>query len=90
MKAQLPYTVNPGLGYTVINGTKALVGTTGKFCQPGHSPECFTNTDPAAVFSTGKDFWSLWTAAVAAGSSTYLPTPCVEIGGKWYIYSSST
>jgi hypothetical protein len=27
--------------------------------------------------------------AVAAGSATYSPTPVVEIGGKWYIYSAS-
>jgi hypothetical protein len=89
LKDQLPYTVNPGLGYVVTDGTKALVGTTGKFCVPGQSPECFTNTDPAAVFSSGKSFASLWTSAVAAGSTTYSPTPCVKIAGKWYIYSAS-
>ena len=89
LKDQLPYIVNPGLGYVVTDGTKALVGTTGKFCVPGQSPECVTNTDPAAVLSSGKSFASLWAAAVAAGSATYSPTPVVEIGGKWYIYSAS-
>jgi len=89
LKDQLPYTVNPGLGYVAIDGTKALVGTTGKFCVPGQSPECVTNTDPAAVFSSGKSFASMWTAAVAAGPTVYSPTPCAEIGGKWYIYSAS-
>lgn len=89
MKDQLPYIVNPGLGYVVTSGTKALVGTTGKFCVPGQSPECVTNNDPAAVLSSGKDFASLWSAAVAAGSGTYSPTPVVQIAGKWYIYTSS-
>jgi hypothetical protein len=35
VKDQLPYIVNPGLGYVVTDGTKALVGTTRKFCVPG-------------------------------------------------------
>jgi hypothetical protein len=89
LKGQLPYTVSPGLGYVVSDGTKALVGTTGKFCLPGQSPECVTNTDPAAVLSSGKSFAKLWAGAVAAGSATYSPTPVVEIAGKWYIYTSS-
>lgn len=85
---QLPYDSNFALGYVVIDGNKAAVGMTGTFCSPGQSPECFTNDDPSAVFSTAKSFGALWANAITP-SSRYSLTPCVEIDGKWYIYASS-
>lgn len=71
-------------GYVAVNGDKALVGMTGKFCSPG-SP-CFTNTDPAAVFKDGKSFAQQWDAAQKSTSSEYSLTPVIQVGGKWYIF----
>ena len=87
--SQMPFVRNFALGYVVIDGNRAAVGMTGKFCTPGHSPECFTNHDPAAVFSGAKSFSALWSNAVTP-SSDYSLNPCIEVGGKWYIYSSSS
>lgn len=82
------HATNFGIGYTVIHGTEALVGTTGKFCASG---SCFTNTDPAAIFFTGKSFTDLWSDASNDDSSnTYSLAPCTEVDGKWYVYSPST
>lgn len=83
--SQGPYVTNFALGYEVISGEKAVVGMTGKFCVPGQSPECFTNDDPAAIFSTAKSFAALWANAIKP-SKIYSLNPCIEIGGKWYIY----
>jgi hypothetical protein len=87
--SQMPYYSNFAVGYVVIDGDKAAVGITGTFCVPGQSPECFTNDDPAAVFSTAKSFAALWANAITP-SSGYSLTPCVEIDRKWYLYSSSS
>jgi hypothetical protein len=82
------HATNFGIGYTAIHGTEALVGTTGTFCASG---SCFTNTDAAAVFSTGKSFSDLWNGANNSdASNTYSLAPCTEVDGKWYIYSPST
>ena len=87
--SQLPYASNTAIGWVVTQGTKALVGTTGKYCTPGQKPECFTNTNPAALFTSGKTFSQLWSAAAKAPANAYSLAPCVQVGGKWYIYSSS-
>jgi hypothetical protein len=87
-KDQLPYFHNEAIAYVVTHGTQALVGITGSLCSPGSTPECVTNTDPAAVFSSGKSFASLWSQAQAASSSSsnsYSLAPCVEVSGKWYL-----
>jgi hypothetical protein len=83
---------NFGIGYTAIHGDEALVGTTGTFCSSdsgssGSSPSCFTNTDPAAIFSSGKSFATLWSEANSSQSSSdaYSLAPCIEVGGKWYL-----
>jgi hypothetical protein len=82
------HATNFGIGYTAIDGTEALVGTTGTFCASG---SCFTNSDPAAIFSTGKSFSDLWSGANSSSdSNTYTLAPCTEVDGKWYIYSPST
>jgi hypothetical protein len=77
------------IGYTAIHGNEALVGTTGTFCSPdqGSSPSCFTNTNPAAIFSAGKSFAALWSESIAAenDSSVYSLVPCVEVDHHWYL-----
>lgn len=87
--SQFPYAKNAAIGYAVIDGNKAAVGMTGTFCTPGESPECFTNSDPAAVFSTAHSFSGLWKNAISHSSTSYSLTPCEKIGWKWYVYSSS-
>ena len=86
--SQIPTVKNFAVGYTVIDGDRAAVGTTGTFCSPGHSPECATNNAPAAVFSTTSSFSALWSNAIK-NTSGYSLTPCIKIGDKWYIYSAS-
>ena len=87
-KDQLPYAKNEALGYVVTHGTQALAGITGSLCAPGSTPECSTNTDPAAVFSSAKPFATLWSQALAANNSSsnaYSLAPCIEVSGQWYI-----
>lgn len=86
--SQMPFAANFALGYMAIDGDKAAVGMTGKFCTPGHLPECFTNHDPAAIFSSAKSFRALWKNAIK-NTPDYSLTPCIKIGGKWYIYASA-
>jgi hypothetical protein len=85
----LPTFKNFGLGYVAIDGAKALIGVTGTICVPHQTPRCFTNTDPAAIFKSGKPFATLWTQAVAAPANVYSLSPAVEVSGKWYAYTSS-
>jgi hypothetical protein len=87
---ELPYATNTAIGYTVIDGAEALVGTTGTYCTPGQTPECFTNTSPAAIFSAGgKTFSQLWSEATSGGSATiYALTPADLVNGKWYVYAT--
>jgi hypothetical protein len=86
-----PYFKSAAIGYVAIDGDKALVGTTGTFCVPGGRPTCFTNDDPAAIFSANKkSFGALWTEQYKASNSTsdenvYTLAPCVKVGGKWYL-----
>lgn len=90
MDSQLPYFSNAGIGYVVVDGAKALVGTTGTFCAPGSTPKCFTNSNPAAIFSAGdKTFSQLWSEAVANNSAnTYTLAPLVLVNGGWYVNGS--
>ncbi|MGH3166712.1 MAG: hypothetical protein ACRDN0_12580 [Trebonia sp.] len=82
----LPYGVSVEIGYVAIDGKRALLGFTGKICSPGATPRCLANTDPAAIFSTGKSFAALWTQALSpdGSPSVYTLLPCAEAGGKWY------
>jgi hypothetical protein len=90
-----PY-VSLKVGYVAIDGTHALVGTTGKICRPGSRPECVTNADPATIFSAGSTFTALWTQTVnptpgnPASGNGYTLFPCAEVGGKWYFGSDPT
>jgi hypothetical protein len=79
------------IGYVAIHGDQALVGSTGTFCVPTETPKCFTNADPAAIFSGGKSFGALWAQADRATSqNVYMLAPCVKIGGRWYLHEPSS
>jgi len=89
LSGKLPFAKNFRLGYVAIDGTKALIGTTGEECVPGQSPECSTNNSPAAILDSGKSFSALWKTAVAeadssSSSNAYALSPCLKVGGKWY------
>lgn len=79
------------LGYVVVRGAEALVGSTGKYCAAAQTPECTSNSNPAAVFERRKSFAALWTEAISQDSSgatnAYSLAPCVRVGGRWYVYS---
>lgn len=86
-----PSVKTAAIGYVAIKGSQALVGTTGTYCTPGETPACFTNNDPAAIFSGGKSFSTLWTEANNSSSdqNVYTLAPCVEVNGKWYVNAGS-
>jgi hypothetical protein len=78
------HTTNFALGYTAIDGGRALVGTTGTFCSPEATPKCITNDDPVAVLSSGKSFSTLWNETIHS-TGGYSLVPCIKVGGKWYL-----
>lgn len=84
---QLPYGKSVKIGYVAVDGTRALVGITGAICSPGSTPQCVTNADPAAIFSAGSTFTTLWAQRVNPSPSNngYMPIPCSEVAGKWYV-----
>jgi len=86
--SQLPTFKNFALGYSAIDGTKALVGITGTICVPNQKPSCYTNKDPAAVFDSGKTFATLWKEALAAPANVYSLSPAIEVNGDWYAYTA--
>jgi hypothetical protein len=79
------------VGYVAIRGSEALVGSTGKYCAAGQTPECTTNANPAAVFAGRKSFTALWTEAISQDSggaaNAYSLAPCVRVSGRWYVYT---
>ncbi len=74
-----------GLGYTVIAGTQALVGATGRLCVLTQAQTCVSNSNPAAVLDSGKSFAALWRQALNAPSNAYSPVPCVRMNGTWHV-----
>jgi hypothetical protein len=85
---ELPYAVSVKVGYVAIDGARALVGFTGRLCFPGNTPECVTNADPAAIFSAGSTFTTLWAQATTPSlGGGYWLQPCFKTGGKWYLGS---
>jgi hypothetical protein len=88
--SQLPTFKNFALGYTAIDGTKALIGITGTLCVPNQKPSCYTNKDPAAVLDSGKPFATLWSEAIAAPANVYSLSPALEVNGSWYAYTASS
>jgi hypothetical protein len=89
IKAYMPTFKNLATTYTAINGDKALVGSTGSVCNPNATPKCFTNTDPAAIFDSGKSFATLWNEAVNSKNDSYSLVPLIKVNGAWYGYSPS-
>jgi hypothetical protein len=88
-KTALPTFKNIKLGYTAIDGTKALIGITGTVCEPKQTPSCFTNNDPAAILDSGKSFSTLWSEALSAPQNVYSLSTAEEINGSWYAYTSN-
>jgi hypothetical protein len=87
--ADLGTTTGFKLGYVAVDGNQALVGFTGTECQPGERPECVSNRDPAAIFSTAQSFATLWTESIESADSpvlSYALTPCLRVNGRWYLY----
>ncbi len=80
---------NFAIGYVAIDGTEALVGTTYSACFLQGTPKCVTNTNPAAIFSSGKTFKVLWAETLVSSNSpsnVYTLANCKRIGSKWYVY----
>jgi hypothetical protein len=89
LASALPTFKNFAVGYTAINGTQALIGTTGTVCVP-QPKGCYTNNDPAAILDSGKPFATLWKESIAETSSdVYSLSPAIEIHGSWYAYTAS-
>lgn len=86
--SQLPTITGGGVGYVVIDGDEAVAGNTGTMCASGQTG-CFTNNDPAAVFSTLHTFSALWQNAITPTSTVYSLSPLIKINGSWYVYSAS-
>jgi hypothetical protein len=87
MASQVGTIKNLAIGYTAIRGNQALVGATGTFCASG---KCSTNTDPAALFSSGKTFSALWAEADNQNASVYSLAACTKVDGKWYLYQPAS
>lgn len=86
---------NMAIGYSVVDGTEALVTGTGTNCGLG-STVCQTNTDPANPFDSGQSFATLWSNSTTLSISTTIDdpsgwraTPVIEEDGKWYVYIAS-
>jgi hypothetical protein len=75
------------VGYTAVDGAKALVGTTyTQLCRKIQTQTCSPdNTDPAALLDSGKSFADLWTQAQHPDANGYFLIPCIEVDGTWYI-----
>ena len=93
LKSAVPVVMNIIPSYTAVDGDKALVGYTGSICAHDSTKNCVTNTDPAAIFDSGKSFAVLWKHATAAGNSNstaYALGQLVKIKGTWYEYSGGS
>jgi hypothetical protein len=90
IKDYMPTYKNLVTTYTAIDGDKALVGNTGSVCFPTGTPKCVTNTDPAAIFDSGKSFTTLWNEAGNTKNSSYTLARLIKVNGAWYGYSSSS
>ena len=68
------------LGKTDINGDRALIVPVGTVCING---SCRTNTDP--TLGIPPDASGFEAAYQTALRTTILTTPCLRIGGLWYV-----
>jgi hypothetical protein len=89
IKAYMPTYKNLATTYTAIDGDKALVGSTGSVCFPIGTPKCITNTNPAAVFDSGKSFAALWNEAANSKNDSYALAGLIKVNGAWYGDTSS-
>lgn len=92
-KSAVPTIKNFTVTYTAVDGTKALVGATGTICDHDGKSNCTTNTDPAALFDSGKSFAALWkqtTATSNSNSNAYSLNQLVKVNGSWYQYSGGS
>lgn len=92
-KSAVPAIKNFTVTYTAVDGTKALVGATGTICDHSGKSNCTTNTDPAALFDSGKSFAALWKQATTASNSNnsaYGLNQLVKVNGTWYEYSGGS
>lgn len=87
LASQIGTIKNLAIGYTAIRGNQALVGGTGTFCASG---KCSTNSDPAALFSSGKTFSQLWSTADNQNPGVYSLAACIKVDGKWYLYQPAS
>ncbi len=87
LASQIGTIKNLAIGYTAIRGDQALVGGTGTFCSSG---KCSTNSDPAALFSSGKTFSALWSTADNQNPGVYSLAACIKVDGKWYLYQPAS
>jgi hypothetical protein len=85
--ADYPTFKNLKIGYTAIDGDKALVGFTGTICVLKEYPSCFTNKNPAAVLDTGKSFSALWSQSLTSQANVASLNPAIKINGNWYAYT---
>jgi len=85
--ADLPTFKNVKLGYTAIDGDKALTGITGTGCVLKLYPSCYTNNDPAAILDSGKSFSTLWSQSLTSLRNVYSLSPAIKINGNWYAYT---
>jgi hypothetical protein len=86
--SELPFGKNIKLGYTAIDGDKALIGYTGSVCELKRLPSCVTNNDPAAILDSGKSFAALWRQSLISYSEGgYSLSMAVKSGGTWYTYT---
>jgi hypothetical protein len=85
--ADYPAFKNLKIGYTAIDGDKALVGYTGTICVLKDYPSCFTSNNPAAVLDTGKSFSTLWSQSLTSQANAASLSPAIKINGNWYAYT---
>jgi hypothetical protein len=58
-------------------------------CFPNGTPKCVTNTNPAAVFDSGKSFAVLWNEAANSKNDSYALARLIKVNGAWYGDTSS-
>lgn len=88
-KSTMPTVKDLVLSYTAFDGNKALLGATGTMCD---ASSCFTNTNPAAGFDSGKSFSTLWQVPIVDSNPNgigYALARYIKVNGTWYVYAAS-
>jgi hypothetical protein len=84
--AQAGY-ANVALGYTAIEGAKALVVLTGIKCLPGSGGGCAANSDPAHLLGASTSFDSVYANVFSLPGADVLPME--QVNGQWYLASTN-